>query len=203
MTPEETLVSVGRAHGLLSKPYQRLITKVINTRSYNPNAVEHATQATARLLLIENTPGLIPPAVGLKTRDLLERVDSGIRKAVDDYHQAGGVLLAKEITTRAYLMASIAKHWKLSFAQPVDVVGELDDNLNSRSALAARALLKTLLWFAEEEIEYDEVLRAEEGNLTIPIPSIEALCVSAIRKMLDAYNNPNETIHKIAHEENK
>jgi len=197
----EALANIGKLHGSTSRAFQRIVRM-----NCEKDDLVSPLEAVARVLLSEGiSQGLIPPAVGIKTPELLERSEQSFWRAAGEYREKGGVLLAKEYVRALSLVASMAELWMASFAPPIPVDVKLpslsEEELNQRLTLVAQAVLEE---FAEaSDHPKKDVLRyvqsGSDVTLSVIADRVEGMCKESAKKMLEVFLTPNETVHEKAH----
>ncbi len=150
--------------------------------------------AVAKALLSRGmTDRSIPHNVGIRTADLMSIAEESIRRTVDTYHEAGGVLTAKGHVPKMVLAAAIAKIWVDTWSAPLaetfKIGGAKHDEVVERLTVSAQVMLNKML---EKGTVVDDTMH-------LKMCDIETICRSGALAMFNAFNNPNDTNHENVH----
>jgi hypothetical protein len=185
-----TLLGVLKAQGLMTAKGQGVVRQQCEAGRIQP-----AVEAVAAVLLSTGMQDQrIPHNTGIRDK-LLETTEAAIKEAVKNYHDNGGVLLAKGYARPLELIAEMAKQWLASFSPPIrdkEKLSRFDpEELNHRLSLTAMALRDLLL----------EASTSDPGGATlvIPVERVEGLCRSGALQMLRVFDDPNDAHHKRVH----
>lgn len=185
-----TMVGVLKSSGVLSETGQRVVRQHCEA-----GRTQQVVEAVAAVLLSQGMlSGKIPHNTGIKEdKDLAERSQQAIYETVKEYHDKGGVLLAKGYTRPLELIAEMAKQWLRTFSPRIPDKEKLsrfgEEELSSRLALAAMAIRDRLLRDGEDDGDH---IRLDKNRL-------EGLCRGAALDMFQAFEDPNTANHAIVH----
>ena len=185
------LIGTIKAEGLLSPKVQKILQHHCGT-----GHIVEVADVVARVLydqaLQEHS---IPEPVGVRTRELVERAQDGIRNVVEAYARRG-VLCAKGYYPPSQLALLLLDCWESDFngaLRHVEIGSGLPDTTDhdfvARAAVAAQALAKML----------EKLPRSQEGDALLPMKDMEGFCIAAVRMMHAAYTKPDVTVHELVH----
>jgi hypothetical protein len=148
--------------------------------------------------------GYIPQPVGVKTKELLERVADAAKRVAEGYGRRG-TMCAKGYYPAQRLMLDIIRIWEDEFHS----VAELDatglpgtydaegttKEFIDRSTVAANAIAKALV------AKLKQTTVDGEQVLLLPMRELEGVCSSSVRAMYLVFTKPDEYIHEQMHGE--
>ncbi len=206
-----------KRHGSRSATAQRLLRL-----QFERGSPQVAIEALAQALLFEGIAGQrIPRPAGTRTKDLADRAEEAIITEVANYHEQGGVLLAKNLVEPIQLVAECAKQWLAAF-EPT-LVSEIDlaaektkEEINYRLALVAQLVGLELLNASgkleavglgmsiadrPEALSYLESLASDPFDVTFTLQDIEGFCMKLSKRMYDTFQLTEEAAHAALHGE--
>ncbi len=185
------LVGTAKAEGLLAPKMQ----KILQQHCEAGRIVEVAAVVAQVLYDQALQDHSIPEPAGVKTRELVERTQDGVRHLVETYARRG-VLCAKGYYPPAQLVMLILDRWEQDFngaLQHLEKGTGLPDTTNhdfvTRSTIAAQALGKMM----------GKLPRSQEGDVVLPMKDMEGFCVAAVRVMHAAFTRPEAAVHELVH----
>lgn len=178
-----------------------------------------AVEALAQALLFEGVRDrLIPRPSGTRTKELADRAEEAIIKAAAEYHESGGVLLAKGYVERLHLIAEMAKQWLDSFTTTLseNLDPEPEEELVHRLALVAQLVgvhlldgggvldahgLDTSVKNRPAALALMEQLADDPFQISLEVQDLEGLCMRLARVMFEAYQMSEDAAHAALHGE--
>ena len=84
--------------------------------------------------------GMVPAPIGIKTKDLVERVNHALIELCKNYLHTGGVLVARRYIRLEDLHATLLKFWHTRFTKPLKQSPSVIDGLPQQEVLARLAI---------------------------------------------------------------
>jgi hypothetical protein len=185
----QTLVSVMKSMGLHNPTLQKALIK-----KCQHEGVGAITMATVQYLL---DTGLSASCIPAPTRpvsgELRERAYLAINEVVEEYHSAGGVLVARGYWTQRELAAMILERWFTKKPPLIAKTEGLPEHIKAervaRTSIAAQACVAVL-----RKHGCGGNRHGDPDGLFIPETALEAVCVEAAKAMEQAYRAPDEWV---------
>lgn len=145
---------------------------------------------------------LVPSPVGIKSKDLVDRVIDAVDQLVGWYEVSGGVLLARRFATRDQVSNAIMREWDSRFvANNIEMpkyAGLSKEELNRRLAVAAQVLVMSV--FEEVNTATSKALyKNPDGSYTIRPEQLEHFCMKATRVVHHALIRTDHDVHRLIH----
>lgn len=188
---EDVLYSAIISLGLHDEAAQRAVSaRLVREPEVALRAVARAVHHRGLLARVLPTPA------GKKTDELVAIVKEAALRLAQEYHRLGGVLTAKGFFSFVELAGRVEATYWSQFAAPVPTALRLtepavEEELRMRRSIAAQEVRDFIYEFTEQP--------ATATEFVIPADKLESFCVSAVRRGVEAYLDPNSNIHQRFH----
>ena len=144
----------------------------------------------------------VPSPIGIKTKELLERVEVALIEACRAYMTQGGVLVARRYIRLEDLYATLLKFWHSRFMKPLKENPSIIDGLPQAELIARMAIAAQ---GARAIVQSQTKKQVIGGKMCFVIEEdyLEPFCMAVANATYEGFHRPDQMVHRMIHSKDK